>query len=144
MEMIKGVVDQMKEDAIKKHGLFNSDSEYYAVLKEECEELSEEATKINKILKNLWGNVRKDERLEVFNEGIEKYANRAIFEALQVLAVIEKYKETIKMLKCVDCQNFSVKDGNETCLCETVPKWFDEYSSVSTGAAIKCISFKRK
>ena len=96
-ENILAAVAKEKESAIKNHGYFHSDHEFWAVLKEEVEELQEYSTYIASKADLLWTAVRAD---AVLNQDtlniIRQNAINAACEAVQVVAVINKYSEGVK------------------------------------------------
>lgn len=93
-EHILSAIAKEKEAAISNHGYFHSDHEFWAVLKEEVEELQEYSTYIASKADLLWTAVRVD---AVLNQDtlniIRKNAINAACEAVQVVAVIDKYLE---------------------------------------------------
>ena len=92
-ENILAAVAKEKESAIKNHGYFHSDHEFWAVLCEEAEELQEDSTYITGIVRRLWNSVRGDSmfnNIDTLNT-IRENAIEAACEAVQVAAVIDKY-----------------------------------------------------
>ena len=93
-ENILAAVAKEKESAIKNHGYFHSDHEFWAVLKEEVEELQEEvkSPEISFRMKCAWECIRKDKEVGI-NEivWINEMALNVAYEAVQVAAVISKY-----------------------------------------------------
>ena len=87
-------VDAEENAAISEYGLFHSDHEAWAVLKEEVEELLElfDEDKIYVDLDKLWGKIRRDETI---SEGdlsdIYKWAKSCAEEAVQVMAMCIKW-----------------------------------------------------
>ena len=138
MDLIKNAIEDIAKKAIEKHGYYNSYAEYYAILKEETEELAEEIAIINKQVKYLWGAVRKNDNFDIYNNNIENHTNKAIYEALQVLSVIEKYKLTIKNWNCEDCENFT----NDKCNADIVPEFWDKEDKKE--AVLNCKEFKKR
>lgn len=92
-EHIFSAIEKEKEAAIKNHGYFHSDHEFWAVLCEEAEELQEDSTCIISIVRRLWNSVRGDSmfnNIDTLNT-IRENAIEAACEAVQVAAVIDKY-----------------------------------------------------
>lgn len=121
-ENILAAVAKEKESAIKNHGYFHSDHEFWAVLREEAEELHEDSTCITSIVRRLWDSVRGDSmfnNIDTLNT-IRENAINAVCEAIQVVVVIDKYLEgESKKVKCEKCGGgmrvvFSQKDGKHT------------------------------
>ena len=121
-ENILAAVAKEKESAIKNHGYFHSDHEFWAVLCEEAEELKEDSTCITSIVRRLWDSVRGDSmfnNIDTLNT-IRENAINAVCEAIQVVVVIDKYLEgESKKVKCEKCGGgmqtvFSQKDGKHT------------------------------
>ena len=118
-EHILSAIEKEKEAAISNHGYFHSDHEFWAVLKEEVEELQEEdCGHMGFRVKLLWERVKSN---KVLNQNdlnfIKESAINAICEAVQVVAVIDKYLEgESKKVKCEKCGGgmdtvFSQKNG---------------------------------
>ena len=120
-EHILSAIEKEKEAAISNHGYFHSDHEFWAVLKEEVEELQERSAYIASKFDLFWRAVRGD---AVLNQDtlniVRKNAINAACEAVQVAAVIDKYLEgESKKVKCEKCGGgmkivFSQKDGRHT------------------------------
>lgn len=94
-ENILQAIEKEKEAAILNHGYFHSDHEFWAVLREEAEELHEDSTCITSIVRRLWDSVRGDSmfnNIDTLNT-IRENAINAVCEAIQVVVVIDKYLE---------------------------------------------------
>lgn len=89
---IAGFISKEYDEAIKKHGIFQSDHEAYAVLKEEVEEASEELDYIDASMVLMWGDIREDKDITERAERIYQYAISLIQEATQVAAMALKIK----------------------------------------------------
>lgn len=92
---ILSAIEKEKEAAIENYGYFHSDHEFWAVLKEEAEELQEDSTYITGIVRRLWDSVRGDSmfnNIDTLN-AVRENAIEAACEAVQVAAVIDKYLE---------------------------------------------------
>lgn len=97
IDYITQAVEAEEDAAIRAHGLFHSDHEAWAVLKEEIEELLElfDENKIYVDLDKLWDKVRRDETIgmgdmtEIYNWAMS-YAK----EAVQVMAMCLKWGES--------------------------------------------------
>lgn len=96
-EHILSAIAKEKEAAIEAHGYFHSDHEFWAVLKEEVEELLElfDGDERYVDIEKLWGKVRRDEPI---SEGdlsdIYNLAMSCAKEAVQVMAVCLKWGES--------------------------------------------------
>ena len=93
-EHILSAIAEEKEAAISNNGLFHSDHEAWAVLKEEVEELLElfDEDKIYVDIDKLWDKVRKDE--EITNDDVKEiyyWAKKCAEEAVQVMAMVQKW-----------------------------------------------------
>ena len=93
-ENILSAIAKEKEAAISNHGYFHSDHEFWAILKEEVEELQEYSTYIAGKADLLWGAVRSDTALnhDTLNI-IRENAIEAACEAVQVASAITKYSQ---------------------------------------------------
>lgn len=99
IDYIVQAIEAEEDAAIKAHGLFHSDHEAWAVLKEEVEELVElfDEDKIYVDLDKLWDKVRRDKEIgmgdmtEIYN-----FAKSCAEEAVQVMAMIQKWGEGIE------------------------------------------------
>lgn len=83
------------EEANKIHPQFSSTHEGYAVILEETEELAEESEEIEKIIRTWWAYLRKDEDIDIQKRRVEKiriHAVNAVKEAIQVIAMCDKFK----------------------------------------------------
>lgn len=90
---IEALVEDELERIIEEHGLFNSDHEAWAVIKEEIDETYEDIRELETNHAFWWKRIREDDidNLDVVDE-IEKYAIEAIKELVQVIACCRKYK----------------------------------------------------
>jgi hypothetical protein len=92
---IEALVKRELEEANKIHPQFNSTHEGYAVILEETEELAEESEEIEKIIRTWWAYLRKDEDIDIQKRRVEKiriHAVNAVKEAIQVIAMCDKFK----------------------------------------------------
>lgn len=92
---IENLVKRELEDANKIHPQFSSTHEGYAVILEETEELAEESEEIEKIIRTWWAYLRKDEDIDIQKRRVEKIRNHAVNavkEAIQVIAMCDKFK----------------------------------------------------
>ena len=102
IDYIMQAVDAEENAAISEYGLFHSNHEAWAVLKEEVQELLElfDEDKIYVDLDKLWDKVRRDEPI---SEGdlydIYKWAQRCAEEAVQVFAMCLKWGERNEQCK---------------------------------------------
>lgn len=84
-------------DNAKSYGEFyNSPHEAYAVLKEEIEETEENLKSVKNYMNEIWSNIRKNEKDELTLNvlTLNSYALMLIYEAMQVYAVSEKFRES--------------------------------------------------
>lgn len=92
---IEALVKRELEEANKIHPQFSSTHEGYAIILEETEELAEESIEIHKIVRTWWTYLRKDEDIAIQKnrvENIRKHAVNAAREAIQVIAMCDKFK----------------------------------------------------
>lgn len=103
------VVDAIEKEmsaAVENYGHFHSDHEFWAVLREEVEELGDAffCGFPNNEVDGFWQKIRDDEDIAIDRlAAIKSYALNLIFEAVQVAAVIDKYivnKEREKINVC--------------------------------------------
>ena len=89
--MINELIERELEKIIKLHGYYNSDHEFYGVLKEEFEEAREELDSLENYIYKVWENIRLNEPIEDIDlmKGI---VIRGIKELVQIAAVLEKAK----------------------------------------------------
>ena len=100
---IMEAVDAEEDAAIKAHGLFHSDHEAWAVLREEVEEVCEcldDQEAMHHRLDLIWDKIRRDETI---SEGdmieIYNWAQRCAEEAVQVMAMIYKWGDSYEQRK---------------------------------------------
>lgn len=96
---LMAAVEAEENKAINAHGLFHSDHEAWAVLKEEIEELLEllDEDKIYVDLDKLWGKIRRDETICAGDmREIYDWAKSCAKEAVQVMAMIQKWGESVE------------------------------------------------
>lgn len=116
IDYITQAVEAEEDAAIRAHGLFHSDHEAWAVLREEVEELCEcldehpvspahcagsQGTtffcKAKKDIDNLWDKVRRDKKIG--NDDVKEifyWAKSCAEEAVQVMAMIQKWGESVE------------------------------------------------
>ena len=97
IDYIMQAAEEEKDAAIRAHGLFHSDHEAWAVLKEEVEELCEcldEQEAMHHRLDLLWDMIRINNEID---EGdlnlLYNFAKSCAEEAVQVMAMIVKWGE---------------------------------------------------
>lgn len=86
------------ESANKKFPLFHGSHEGFAVLLEEAEELAEESDEIEKIMNSWWMYLRRDENIDIQKKRVDKirrHAVNAAMEAIQVIAMCDKFKMSL-------------------------------------------------
>ena len=86
------------ESANKKFPLFHSSHEGFAVLLEEAEELAEESDEIEKIMNSWWMYLRRDENIDIQKKRVDKIRRHAVdaaMEAIQVIAMCDKFKMSL-------------------------------------------------
>lgn len=87
----KGIEEEIKN--AKTYGeKYNSLHEFYAILKEEVEEMKFEGEGVCDNLVFLWNLIKKenDEKIKEYIKIVEVYAEKAALEAIQVCAVCRK------------------------------------------------------
>lgn len=94
IDYITQAVEAEEDAAIRANGLFHSDHEAWAVLKEEVQELLElfDENKIYVDLDKLWDKVRRDK--EIGNDDVKEiyyWAKSCAEEAVQVMAMCIKW-----------------------------------------------------
>lgn len=90
IDYVNNLVDFEFRNAKSKHIDFVDDHHFYAVLKEEFEELVDETDHIGVLLNAMWRVIKKDKPIEV--DTLMGVAKKAVIEASQIAAVCEKYK----------------------------------------------------
>lgn len=75
---------------------YNSPHEAYVILKEEIEETKDNLSRVENLLNDIWQNIKDndDEELVANILTLKSYALLTVFEAVQVCAVSEKFKES--------------------------------------------------
>ena len=103
IDYIMQAVDAEENVAISEYGLFHSNHEAWAVLREEVEELCEcldDQEAMHHRLDLIWDKIRRDETI---SEGdmmeIYNWAQRCAEEAVQVMAMIQKWGESVEQRK---------------------------------------------
>lgn len=94
---IRNLVKEESENAIKKHGMFHSMPESYAVLAEEIEETREVLEKLEASLQLMWQNNRANDRTAFCQMAklAGKYAREVAEEAVQASAVCAKVERSL-------------------------------------------------
>ncbi len=97
-KMVNDIITNEKNNIIGKYGKgYNSDHEFYGVLKEEVEELDEDVFYLKTHLSELWDNIKQDDKID--NQTITimlSYCQMCMGEAAQVAAVLLRYFEGIQ------------------------------------------------
>ena len=92
--------EEEQDAAIGAHGLFHSDHEAWAVLREEVEELLEllrDEDKRYVAMDKLWDKVRRNEEIGKGDLAeIYDWAKKCAEEAVQVMAMIQKWGESVE------------------------------------------------
>ena len=86
------------ESANKKFPLFHNSHEGFAVLLEEAEELAEESDEIEKIMNSWWMYIRRDEDIDIQKKRVDRIRSHAVnaaLEAIQVIAMCDKFKMSL-------------------------------------------------
>lgn len=91
---IEALIEDELDRILAKHGLFSSDHEAWAVIKEEIEEAYEDIRELETNHAFWWKRIREDDidNLDVM-DNIEKYSIEAIKELVQVIACCRKWKQ---------------------------------------------------
>lgn len=141
-ENILAAVAKEKESAIKNHGYFHSDHEFWAVLKEEVEELQERSAYIASKFDLFWKAVRGD---AVLNQDtlniIRKNAINAACEAVQVTAVIDKYLEGESGRMILQKWNWDKREYED---CEIPDDWNCKVYSEDMDEIVNCAHCGKK
>lgn len=82
------------ESANERFPLFHGSHEGFAVLLEEAEELAEESDEIEKIMNSWWMYLRIDIQKKRVDK-IRRHAVDAAMEAIQVIAMCDKFKMSL-------------------------------------------------
>lgn len=91
---IKTLVDEEKQIAIKKFGLYKNNQEFWGAISEEVDEVNENINNLHHHVKKLWSNIKIDMPLDNELSSIQINALEAIKELIQVLSDIDKYFES--------------------------------------------------
>ena len=91
---IEALIEDELDRIVAKHGLFASDHEAWAVIKEEIDEAYEDIRELETNHAFWWKRIREDDidNLDVM-DNIEKYSIEAIKELVQVIACCRKWKQ---------------------------------------------------
>lgn len=92
-------IEKEKNSAIENYGFFNSDHEFWAVIKEEIEELEYEFEPqfLDKFIRESWSSIKVDKGInQSYLQHMETMVKRVAVEAVQIAAVINKYSEGVK------------------------------------------------
>lgn len=75
---------------------YNSPHEAWAITKEELEETRDNLSRVERLLSDVWQNIKDndDEELTANIITAKSYAIMTVYEALQVCAVLEKFRES--------------------------------------------------
>lgn len=91
-DAIRSLAEDEKSDAIRNHGLFHSDHEAYAVIKEELEEAAAELSLMSSCLDTVWNRAKRDMDISTDIKDLKSLANRCACECVQVEAMCSKYE----------------------------------------------------
>lgn len=81
----------------KSYGEFyNSPHEAWAITKEELEETKDNLLRVEQLMADMWQNIKDNDSEELVANMItaKSYAVLTVYEALQVCAVLEKFRES--------------------------------------------------
>lgn len=95
---IEILANEELSSANEKFPLFHSSHEGFAVLLEEAEELAEESDEIEKIMHSWWMYLRRDENIDIQKKRVDKIRRHAVdaaMEAIQVIAMCDKFKMSL-------------------------------------------------
>ena len=75
---------------------YNSPHEAWAITKEELEETRDNLARVERLLSDVWQNIKNNDDEELIANIIiaKSYAIMTVYEALQVCAVLEKFRES--------------------------------------------------
>ncbi|WP_304508940.1 hypothetical protein [Anaerotignum sp.] len=97
-ELLRDIGDLANEELLfanQKFPLFASPHEGYAVLKEEIEETVDEAESLKENAKSLWYQIKNNSDVSLRIEMIESHALQCAAEAIQVVAMCRKYRDSL-------------------------------------------------
>lgn len=95
-ESIDQAVAYELQNIVKKYGhIYNSEHEGYAVLLEEVEEADSEMIFVKGILEKLWESIKCNKVNKELLYYVKKHALSLAEEAVQVVAVCERFEETV-------------------------------------------------
>ena len=89
-KIIHTLIEEELAEANKRHPLFQSLHEAYAVMLEELEETEEEAKQIRLLLDEMWQRIRQDCGAEELLKKMQVHAMYMVQEGIQVGAMCEK------------------------------------------------------
>lgn len=90
-EGLAGLAKQEQAESMLKYGLFNSNHEAYAILKEELEEMLESSNQSLEIFSLIWGNVKTDCLAQSDLRALHLNLIHTGAELVQCLAMINKW-----------------------------------------------------
>lgn len=103
IKQIKNLSNEELKRANEKFPLFASHHEGYAIIKEEIEELAQELVDLNMNLDRMWNHVKENNKAAAISDAdsMRYYAMNAAAEAIQVVAMCEKFIKSFEEAKKV-------------------------------------------
>lgn len=95
-ELVKLACKEELKNAKSYGEFYNSPHEGYAITKEELEETRDNLLRVEQLMADMWQNIKDNDSEELVANMItaKSYAVLTVYEALQVCAVLEKFRES--------------------------------------------------
>jgi hypothetical protein len=95
-ELVKLACKEELRNAKSYGEFYNSPHEAWAITKEELEETKDNLLRVEQLMVDMWQNIKDNDSEELVANMIttKSYAVLTVYEALQVCAVLEKFRES--------------------------------------------------
>lgn len=95
-ELVKLACKEELKNAKSYGEFYNSPHEAWAITKEELEETRDNLLRVEQLMADMWQNIKDNDSEELVANMItaKSYAVLTVYEALQVCAVLEKFRES--------------------------------------------------
>jgi len=95
-ELVKLACKEELRNAKSYGEFYNSPHEAWAITKEELEETKDNLLRVEQLMADMWQNIKDNDSEELVANMItaKSYAVLTVYEALQVCAVLEKFRES--------------------------------------------------